>query len=204
MDINANPWTSIGLLCGSQCLGAILIVWLFGIDTPETVIAIGLLMTGTTLALFFLHRPPSQRRKAWSLLLPILIYSLFIFALSNRNYIVIGFPLRIKLFHVVEYATLGIFLCWSWRPVLKKRGLFLFVLGVVSSGTLLGITDEIHQYFIPGRVASVSDVALDTISTALGCFIFLYIPSLKKYLSRSRVRGGISLRPESGGVEPPQ
>jgi VanZ family protein len=33
---------------------------------------------------------------------------------------------------------------------------------------LYGITDEIHQYYVPGRVASIGDIAADCIGAFLG------------------------------------
>jgi VanZ family protein len=34
--------------------------------------------------------------------------------------------------------------------------------------SLYGITDEIHQYYVPGRVASIGDIAADCIGAFLG------------------------------------
>ena len=42
------------------------------------------------------------------------------------------------------------------------------VLIVTAFGCLYGITDELHQLFVPGREASVIDVAVDTLGSLLG------------------------------------
>jgi len=50
------------------------------------------------------------------------------------------------------------------RSGLKKS---LFAVAVVFSG-LYGISDEFHQYFVPGRYASVGDVAANFFGAFLG------------------------------------
>lgn len=165
--------------------GAVFITWLFGITLRETALPIFLLVLGTAFALFFIYRTPhSGRSQALSLLLPTLLYGLFIFCLSHTSYEGISPPFDTNLFHPVEYATLGIFLCWNWQPVLKKKGVFLFFLGVFSTGTLYGITDEIHQSFIPGRDASIVDLAMDMVGTSVGCSLFLGALHLRGYVER--------------------
>jgi VanZ family protein len=36
-----------------------------------------------------------------------------------------------------------------------------------------GITDEIHQMFVPGRIASVADILADITGGMLGAWIYL-------------------------------
>ena len=82
-------------------------------------------------------------------------------------------PIR-KLAHFIEYGILGALLSGSFLPVMKiirrntgKSG------GMYGRNILavffLAAFDEIHQYFVPGRYASVWDVLLDT----FGCAFFL-------------------------------
>lgn len=84
-------------------------------------------------------------------------------------------PLR-KIAHFAEYALMGILVfrilyCyveqWSRRYILA-------VLWVLLSAA----ADEMHQYFVPDRWASVSDVLLDTCGGAAGaalCMVVLYV-----------------------------
>jgi VanZ family protein len=39
-------------------------------------------------------------------------------------------------------------------------------------GALYGISDEIHQYFVPGRVMDWTDAVADTCGIALGSWFF--------------------------------
>lgn len=93
-------------------------------------------------------------------------------------------PLR-KLAHLCEYGVLGLFFAGSFLPVIgevrlnggKGRSLYLTCIFTVF---ILAAFDEFHQYFVPGRYASVWDVLLDTFGCALFCFILYMIKDRKK------------------------
>jgi VanZ family protein len=69
--------------------------------------------------------------------------------------------------HVVEYAVLGFLLSMSLRSknVRFSEKTFLFAVLIAS---LYGVSDEFHQFFVPGRVASVYDVFADFVGSILG------------------------------------
>lgn len=78
------------------------------------------------------------------------------------------FPWRDKGVHVVEYAVLG-WLCtraacgtWPSRATWRIGAFAFFV------AALWGLTDEIHQAFVPGRVSELWDWAADCIGSGLG------------------------------------
>lgn len=78
------------------------------------------------------------------------------------------FPLRDKGIHFVEYAVLG-WLCaraahrtWPDQSLLRVGG-FAFL---VAAGW--GLSDELHQAFVPGRMAEVSDWVADALGSAAG------------------------------------
>lgn len=81
-------------------------------------------------------------------------------------------PLR-KMAHFAEYAAMGILvfriLYCHMEKSRKRYG--LAVLWVFLSAA----ADEIHQYFVPDRWASVSDVLLDTCGGALGALLCLLV-----------------------------
>lgn len=93
-------------------------------------------------------------------------------------------PLR-KLAHLCEYGVLGLLFAGSFLPVIgevrlnggKGRSLYLTCIFTVF---ILAAFDEFHQYFVPGRYASVWDVWLDTFGCALFCFILYMIKDRKK------------------------
>lgn len=97
-------------------------------------------------------------------------------------------PLR-KMAHFSEYACMGILVYTLWSQWMRQ-GRRLYLLTVVWV-FLSAAGDEFHQYFVPGRYASVADVLLDTCGGAAGmlfgiCGLALWRRHRKK---RKRYRG---------------
>jgi VanZ family protein len=71
-----------------------------------------------------------------------------------------------KLGHFTEYLILGILVARAlrgdgpWRPMLAVNAVVI--------AALYATTDELHQHFVPGRVAAIGDVAIDTAGAAMG------------------------------------
>ena len=92
------------------------------------------------------------------------------------------FPMQDKLMHFVAYAILGFLgmgsvraMTHGYRP--EQAWLVCLLVG------LYGVTDEFHQYFIPGRMAEVMDVAADIAGGVLGTWLMY---SLVMLASRRR------------------
>lgn len=72
-----------------------------------------------------------------------------------------------KTAHLIAYAVMGIlfvrafYFGTGWRPVV-----LILVAFVVS--VLYGVSDELHQSFVPGRDPSLGDVLADTAGALLG------------------------------------
>ncbi len=81
-----------------------------------------------------------------------------------------------KLCHFFEYAILC-FLCYNTLSSynVKKRNLIYSV--VIS--VVFAISDEFHQYFVPGRACRVIDILIDTSGTVLS-YLTLKLFSEKK------------------------
>jgi len=77
-----------------------------------------------------------------------------------------------KLYHLIEYGILSFWLIRAFKNssknILSNNAIFLTVLVTV----VFGLTDEIHQAFVPGRFASVADLVFDSIGAAVGVFAF--------------------------------
>lgn len=72
--------------------------------------------------------------------------------------------------HIPAYAVLGWACRWAlgaWLRVSSAR-----VIGACVIATAYGVFDEWHQSFVPGRYASLTDVALDVAGAALGVWAF--------------------------------
>jgi VanZ family protein len=98
--------------------------------------------------------------------LPVLAWAALIFALSSVPDLGTGLGgwdlvLR-KLAHATEYAVLGALLVRATG----RTGL------AIALGTLYAVSDEIHQTFVPGRMGSPVDVAIDAIGVACGVVLW--------------------------------
>lgn len=73
-----------------------------------------------------------------------------------------------KVAHFVIYSVLGLvtYLALPRRWSLKKK--MGFVIGLCF---IYAITDEFHQYFVPGRGPQLRDVCIDTLGSSLGLAI---------------------------------
>lgn len=87
-----------------------------------------------------------------------------------------------KIAHTCEYAVLGIllFLAFSSSGITDKKLLLYTILFCI----IYAVTDEIHQVFIPGRAAKVTDVLIDTFGGLIGIGISRIFGSLKWYNKR--------------------
>lgn len=98
--------------------------------------------------------------------LPVVAWAALIFALSSVPDLGTGLGgwdlvLR-KIAHTAEYAILGALLVRA-----TGRAGIAFALGV-----LYAVSDEVHQSFVPGRIGSPVDVAIDAIGVAIGVAIW--------------------------------
>lgn len=67
--------------------------------------------------------------------------------------------------HVLEYAVLGLLLVFALH---RGRVDLRVVALAVAIASLYGITDEIHQYFVPGRMPDPADWGRDTLGACAG------------------------------------
>lgn len=73
-----------------------------------------------------------------------------------------------KVAHFTEYFILGILL-YKTLFLYKKQ-----VYSAIPLGVIYAISDEIHQYFVPGRVADIMDVLIDSMGLLVGIVIIKY------------------------------
>ena len=111
---------------------------------------------------------------------PVIIYAILIFSVSSMekpftaDFEIIGMD---KILHILEYAVLGFLLGRAIAASLPNASPSKLIFIVFIIGTLYGFTDELHQYFIPGRDASIWDLLSDSTGSFLGALAFT-----KKYI----------------------
>ena len=79
--------------------------------------------------------------------------------------------------HFSEYLILGALLAhaFSRHPSLS---IGVLVVGALALGSFYGITDELHQIFVPGRLCDIADWITDTLGCAVGIAGFLGVRTL--------------------------
>lgn len=75
--------------------------------------------------------------------------------------------------HFTEYFVLGMLLVKTFECYLRSKA------GVISiiAGFLYACSDEIHQYFVPGRSPAIMDVMIDTAGVLVGIILLFVIKS---------------------------
>ena len=72
-------------------------------------------------------------------------------------------------FHTLEYGLLAILTYRLLRLKLNHPNNFIYLVSFTSS-ILYAISDEVHQYFVPGRFATLTDLIFDTLGIIIGLF----------------------------------
>jgi VanZ family protein len=73
-----------------------------------------------------------------------------------------------KIIHAFVYFLLAVLLYFSFLKSGVRR--YLFLVSLVFA-VIYGISDELHQYYVPGRIASIGDVIADFFGALLGSFL---------------------------------
>lgn len=101
-----------------------------------------------------------------------------IFVISSFEVTVPGvghFPLRDKGIHFVEYGVLGWLSAaasartWPTAAIWRTASFAIFV------SVLWGLSDEIHQAFVPGRSSELGDVAADLFGSIVGALSWNFL-----------------------------
>jgi hypothetical protein len=149
-----------------------------------------------------LHAPCSMQRLFFSILSIAYIAGIFLFADSSVVSTLAAFN-PYSLLHIPLYGVLTVLLIFSFVPLKFKllnsinprnstnainatntinlRARYLLPGGIAS---VVAIADEIHQAYVPGRDASITDVLLDLVGIILVLFFFFRLLKTKTSLIR--------------------
>jgi VanZ family protein len=117
---------------------------------------------------------------------PFIIASAGIFYLSHQpmdDYLQIDFILSDKILHLIGYFGYGLTLlsaALAFWNIDDRRKIFLTIL---LFGALFALSDEIHQYFIPGRNCDFFDWVADMIGITLSLFMLKPVAGVFKMIN---------------------
>jgi len=104
---------------------------------------------------------------------PVIIYGILIFMVSAipAKRMPVVFAYQDVVGHLLEYALFGFLWIRAFKEYYPKlrfsdRLLRIFIFLLIFAGL-----DELHQFFVPGRVASFGDIAVDMIGVLLANLI---------------------------------
>ena len=110
-------------------------------------------------------------------ILPLIIYAGIIFYFSSLSNVGISlsFDSGGLSLHFLEYIVFG-FLVHRVLANLKTKysGLALLIFSLAAS-ILYGMTDEIHQSFVPNRAVSIIDLGADSLGAFVGILAYYLI-----------------------------
>jgi VanZ family protein len=115
----------------------------------------------------------------------LLMVAIFAFSCSSCPPDLGGFKISDKIKHFTAYAILAAFSYRAFKGMRYFGWRMCPILGTVLLTSLYGVTDEIHQRFVPGRCCELADWLADV----AGMAFILVIISIYNYLSRRYVDG---------------
>lgn len=106
------------------------------------------------------------------------------FVVSHQPVVVIPFGTPDYVAHALNYGVLSVLLILAlargdWPAMTGS----LMASGVVLT-VLLGIGDEFHQSFIPGREATVQDIMADAVGACAGASVVAVVVALRRQAVR--------------------
>ena len=78
--------------------------------------------------------------------------------------------------HFAEYAVLAMLIANALRQYALNNRLYWLLPVAISA--VYALTDEVHQYFVPGRACRLLDVGIDTCGAIFGMCLFAAILAL--------------------------
>ena len=119
----------------------------------------------------------------WSIWGPVVGYAGMVFFLSAQSHPEEQLPSFLlegvsdKVLHAVEYGILSL-LCyrafrWAAGPAVARQAVML----AIVTASVYGLTDEVHQFFVPFRESSWLDWLADTIGAVIGAMSWQFLGS---------------------------
>ncbi|MGN0666425.1 MAG: VanZ family protein [Huintestinicola sp.] len=75
--------------------------------------------------------------------------------------------------HFIEYMALGAALAFGFRFSYAGASKIKYIMLSTLVSAVYAVSDEIHQYFVPGRACMLTDVGIDTIGSLSGALLMI-------------------------------
>lgn len=120
-------------------------------------------------AIFYFSAQPAADSTVQTNVVVDILYKIYAFVFeadreSYNEFVNIWFTPTRKLAHFSEFAVLGILMYLNLSDRIKNK---LVLYSVLYTG-LYAVSDEIHQYFVPGRYCAIKDMLIDTSGALFG------------------------------------
>ena len=118
----------------------------------------------------------TKLRNFFTCWLPLIIYCLAIYVQSGRPGPEHLPDVRFfdKFLHFGAYGLLGVLFFRAYETLPLKKFKNLLILISSGSAALYGVSDEIHQYFVPFRHADLMDGVANTIGSIFGVYFYYW------------------------------
>jgi VanZ family protein len=122
--------------------------------------------------------------------LPLIIYCVAIYIQSDlpSSERLPIFQFSDKVLHFLAYAGMGVLFYRAYQTLRVKDNLRMLMLLSAVSASLYGISDEIHQYYVPFRDASILDVVANILGAFCGVYLYQLWAVSKDKRQRSEIR----------------
>jgi len=108
---------------------------------------------------------------------PPIFFAIFLFIYSSIPDpfdIKLDFSLEDKLKHFAAYAVFGFLIVRALyykvgNPTLKRK----IIIWAIVIGIVYAVSDETHQYFVPGRSAEIEDMVADSFGVIFGVLVYM-------------------------------
>jgi VanZ family protein len=93
--------------------------------------------------------------------------------------------LQDKFYHFLVYAVFGFLVARSFFSLQFSDNFhkYYLVFAILFSA-IYGLSDEIHQSYVPGRFSSIGDFIADSSGSVIGVLIFHYRQGIKLFLTK--------------------
>ena len=107
---------------------------------------------------------------AWILTLAMAAWIFYVSTWTFESGVPSGFPFKAITYHIGAFFLLALFMMIASARGKNIDWIFFSLLFVV----FYGVSDELHQFFVPGRDSSLKDVLFDSVGAAFA-FLIYYI-----------------------------